>query len=114
MHAMKLEVSVKLPAPVYRHRNRFLWSLKTGGREAIFQITPSKLIGPVRYPGRSQPAEIRAVAQLPDRYIDFAPALTSLGDGNYLFTVVVNHNRTTLRPILDSGVLESDSMEVTL
>lgn len=114
MHGMKLEVSVVLPSPVYRSRSRFLWSLKQSGREAMFQISPSKLIGPIRYPGRNQPAEIWAVAQLPDRYIDFAPALTKLDDGNYRFRVVVNHNRTTLRPILDSGVLETGSMEVVL
>jgi hypothetical protein len=114
MHGIKLEVSVILPSPVYRHRSRFLWNLKQSGREAMFQISPSKLIGPIRYPGRNQPAEIWAVAQLPDRYIDFAPALTKLPDGNYRFKVVVNHNRATLRPILDSGALETGSMEVVL
>jgi len=114
MSVILLDVSVVLPAPVYRHNSRFLWSLKKGGREATFQIAPSKLIGPIRYPGRNQPAEIYAVAQLPDRYADFASELKRLPDGNYLFPVVVNHNRNTLRPFMNSGALETGSMEVVL
>jgi hypothetical protein len=73
---------------------------------ATFETTVTKLIR------RDSISTIYAYGFMPEKYAPLAIAAYYQPDGTYLFDVVINHNRKTLMPFVESGLLEMDVREI--
>lgn len=72
---------------------------------ASFETTVMKLIR-----GKSE-SVIHGYGFMPEKYAHLTDQRFYQKDGTYLFEVWINHNRTTLAPFIESGLLEMDVRE---